>query len=78
LQDSKKGIVCALTAKQRLLGGPTYVRISGQQPPRHEKCGERRLAGADRDEVLEQMKGRVRAKGELLGTFKRPDRPAKP
>jgi len=34
--------------------------------------------GADRDEVLDQMKGHVLAKGELVGTFKRPDRPAKP
>ena len=31
-----------------------------------------------RDEVLAAMKGHVRARGELIGTFKRPDSPAKP
>lgn len=34
--------------------------------------------GADRDQVLEQMNGHVLAKGELVGTFKRPDQPVKP
>jgi len=54
-------------------------------PPHHYHLQlfavDRRLdvrVGADRDEVLEQMNGHVLAKGELVGTFKRPDRPAKP
>jgi len=34
--------------------------------------------GAARDEVLERISGHVLAKGELVGTFKRPDHPAKP
>jgi Raf kinase inhibitor-like YbhB/YbcL family protein len=35
-------------------------------------------AGTNRDEVLAAMKGHVRARGELIGTFKRPDSPARP
>jgi Raf kinase inhibitor-like YbhB/YbcL family protein len=35
-------------------------------------------AGANRDEVLAAMKGHVRARGELIGTMKRPDAPARP
>jgi Raf kinase inhibitor-like YbhB/YbcL family protein len=34
--------------------------------------------GADRDEVLSAAKGHVLASGELVGTFKRPDHPARP
>jgi len=35
-------------------------------------------AGAKRDEVLAAAKGHVLASGQLVGTFKRPDRPSKP
>jgi Raf kinase inhibitor-like YbhB/YbcL family protein len=35
-------------------------------------------AGADRDEILGAVKGHVLASGELVATFKRPDRPSKP
>jgi Raf kinase inhibitor-like YbhB/YbcL family protein len=35
-------------------------------------------AGADRDQVLTAIKGHVLARGELVGTLKRPDRPSKP
>jgi Raf kinase inhibitor-like YbhB/YbcL family protein len=34
--------------------------------------------GADRDEILTAIDGHVLAAGELVGTFKRPDRPSKP
>ena len=35
-------------------------------------------AGSSRDEVLAAARGHVLACGELVGTFKRPDRPSKP
>ena len=35
-------------------------------------------AGTSRDELLEAMQGHVIAKGELIGQFKRPDKPTKP
>jgi Raf kinase inhibitor-like YbhB/YbcL family protein len=35
-------------------------------------------AGAERDEVLSTIQGHVLARGELVGTLKRPDRPSKP
>jgi Raf kinase inhibitor-like YbhB/YbcL family protein len=35
-------------------------------------------AGTNRDEVLSAMKGHVLARGELVGTFKRPESPARP
>jgi Raf kinase inhibitor-like YbhB/YbcL family protein len=34
--------------------------------------------GADRDKVLTALAGHVLAKGELVGTFKRPDKPSRP
>jgi Raf kinase inhibitor-like YbhB/YbcL family protein len=34
--------------------------------------------GADRDQVLKALAGHVIAKGDLVGTFKRPDKPARP
>jgi hypothetical protein len=44
-------------------------------------AADRRLdvpVGADRDQVLAQLKGHVLAKGDLVGTFQRPQQPAKP
>jgi Raf kinase inhibitor-like YbhB/YbcL family protein len=35
-------------------------------------------AGTDRDALLAAIKGHVRARGELVGTFKRPDSPTRP
>jgi phosphatidylethanolamine-binding protein (PEBP) family uncharacterized protein len=34
--------------------------------------------GTDRDEVLSAAQGHVLASGELVATFKRPDRPLRP
>ena len=34
-------------------------------------------AGANRDDLVNAMRGHVLAKGELVGLFKRPDHPAK-
>jgi phosphatidylethanolamine-binding protein (PEBP) family uncharacterized protein len=34
--------------------------------------------GAKRDDLVHAMQGHVLAKGELVGTFARPDHPAKP
>jgi Raf kinase inhibitor-like YbhB/YbcL family protein len=35
-------------------------------------------AGANREDLIKAMRGHVLAKGELIGVFKRPERPAKP
>jgi phosphatidylethanolamine-binding protein (PEBP) family uncharacterized protein len=35
-------------------------------------------AAANREDLVKAMSGHVLAKGELVGLFKRPERPAKP
>jgi phosphatidylethanolamine-binding protein (PEBP) family uncharacterized protein len=35
-------------------------------------------AGANREDLVKAMGSHVLAKGELIGLFKRPDRPVKP
>lgn len=82
-----------LTDPAGLRQGPNSAGSTGYRgprppegdPPHHYHVQlfavDRRLdvpVGADRDQVLAQLKGHVLAKGDLVGTFQRPQQPAKP
>jgi hypothetical protein len=62
----------------RFADGLGNVRMLAVSPEGNVYVTLELVAGSNRDEVLAALKGHVLARGELVGTLKRPESPARP